>query len=141
MSFFNRTGQALLNSLLGKTSNFGALASAPAIFVGLSSTTPAEDGTNITEPSTGGYARQSTAAVDWNAATLADPSVIDNANAVTFPQATADYLAGANITHFVLFDAVSAGNAIAFAALNTAKPILNGDTPSFPAGDLTLTLD
>lgn len=32
-SFANRTAQALLNSLFGKTSNFGALASAPTIYV------------------------------------------------------------------------------------------------------------
>ena len=59
----------------------------------------------------------------------------------TFAQATADYLSQTNLTHFVLFDAVTAGNPIAFALLTTAKPILNGDTPSFPPGDLTLTLD
>ncbi|MFP3344634.1 hypothetical protein R0J87_19345, partial [Halomonas sp. SIMBA_159] len=32
MSFSNYTNQALLNSLFGKTSNFGALASAPTIY-------------------------------------------------------------------------------------------------------------
>jgi hypothetical protein len=62
MSFFNRTAQALLNSLFGKASNFGALGSAPTLHVGLSSTAPNEDGTGITEPAGGGYARVATVA-------------------------------------------------------------------------------
>lgn len=141
MSFSNRTAQALLNSLFGKTSNFGALASAPTIYVGLSSTAPAEDGTNVTEPSAGGYARVSTAAGDWNIATDADPSVVDNANAIAFPTATANWLAGADITHFVLYDASTSGNVLASGALTTAKAVLSGDTLSFAAGDLEVSLD
>lgn len=141
MSFTQRTAQALLNSLFGKTSNFGALGTAPTIYVALSSTTPTETGGNVTEPSSGAYARVATAAADWNAATNADPSVIDNANAIAFPTATGDWLAGADLTHFVLYDASSAGNALAWGALGTAKPVLNGDTPSFAAGALDVTLD
>lgn len=141
MSFSNYTAQALLNSLFGKTSNFGALASAPTIYVALSSTTPAEDGTNVTEPSGGSYARVATASTDWNAATLADPSLVDNANKISFPTATADWLSGANFTHVALYDAASAGNYLGSGALNTAKPVLNGDTPEFAAGVLDVTLD
>ena len=141
MSFGNRTAEALLNSMFGKTSNFGALASAPTIHVGLSSTTPAEDGTNVTEPSTGSYARVATAAGDWNAATDADPSVLDNLNEIAFPQATADWLAGADLTHAVLYDAATGGNFLGAGALAVAKPVLNGDTAKIPAGDLDVTLD
>lgn len=141
MSFSNYTAQAMLNALFGKTSSFGALATAPTIFVGLSSTAPAEDGTGITEPSAGGYARVATAAVDWNAASLADPAALDNANAVTFPQATADWLVGVNLTDFVLFDAATLGNYLGGAALTVAKPVMNGDTAEFAAGTLDWTLD
>lgn len=141
MSFSNYTAQAVLNALFGKTSAFGALASAPTIYVALSSTTPTETGTNVTEPSGGSYARVATAASDWNAATSADPSVVDNANAIDFPTATADWLTGSNLTHFALYDAASAGNFLGFGALDTAKPVLNGDTASFAAGALDVTLD
>lgn len=141
MSFSNRTAQALLNSLFGKTSNFGALASRPTIYVGLSSTTPAEAGTGVTEPSTGSYARVATAASDWNAATNADPSVVDNASVITFPTATADWLSGANLTYFVLYDASTSGNLLGFGALSSAKPVLNGDTAEFAAGSLDVSLD
>lgn len=135
MSFFNALAQDILDDLFGK----GAF-SPPTIYIGLSSTTPTEAGANITEPSAGAYARITTSAGDWNSATLADPSLIDNALALTFPQASADWLAGADLTHMVAFDAVSGGNAIFFGALTTAKPVLNGDTAEFAAGALDVTL-
>ena len=141
MSLSNYSAQALLNSLFGKTSNFGALASAPTIYVALSSTAPNEDGTNVTEPSGGAYARVSTVAGDWNAATLADPSLVDNLNAITFPKATATWLAGANLTHVALYDAATSGNYLGSGALTVAKPVFIDDTASFPAGDLDITLD
>jgi len=141
MSFSNYTAQALLNSLFGNTSNFGALASVPTIYVGLSSTAPTETGTNVTEPSTGSYARVQTANTDWAAATSADPSVVANDEIVTFPQADADWLAGADLTHFVLYDAATNGNFLGAGALDTAKPVLDGDTASFAVGDLAISLD
>lgn len=141
MSFHNRTAKGLLDTLFGKTSVFGALGTAPVIHVALSSTTPAEDGTNITEEAANAYARDATVAGDWNAATSADPSLIDNLNAITYAQATGDWVSAANLIHFVLFDALTSGNALIFGALGTAKPVLSGDTASFPAGDLNITLD
>ena len=138
MSFANRTAQAMLNSLFGNTSNFGALASAPTIHVALSTTAPAEDGTNVTEPSGNGYARSATAPADWNAATLADPSLVDNANPVAFPQATASWGA---CTHFALYDALTGGNFLGFGVVGTPKTPAANDTPSFPAGSLQVTLD
>lgn len=141
MSLSNYAAQAVLNSLFGKTSAFGALASAPTIHVGLSSTAPTEAGGNVTEPSGGGYARVATAAGDWDAATDADPSVVENANAISFPKATADWLTGADLTHLVLFDAASGGNVLGSAALTTAKAVLDGDTPEFAAGELSVSLD
>lgn len=141
MTFSIRTAQALLNSLFGKTSNFGALASRPTIYVALSSTAPAEDGTNVTEPSSGSYARVATAASDWNAATNADPSVVTNANPISFPAATGNWLSSANLTHFALYDAPTSGNFLGMGALSVAKPVLNGDTASFPASALSVSLD
>lgn len=140
-SFSNYTAQAMLNSLFGKTSAFGALASRPTIYVGLSSTTPTETGTNVTEPSGSGYARVTTAPADWNAATSADPSLIDNLNAITFPTASGNWVASANLTHFVLYDAATVGNFLGFGALTVAKPVLSGDTASFATGALDVTLD
>jgi hypothetical protein len=108
------------------------------LHIGVSSVDPTEDGSGINEPSTGGYARQPTSGADWSAA---DGSGKTNTAVFTFAQASADWVAGANITHFVLFDALAAGNPIAFGALGTPKPVLQDDTASFAAGSLIFTLD
>lgn len=123
----------LLDHQLGKTSY-----TMPTVYVGLSSTTPAKNGTNVTEPSSGSYARVATAGADWNAAASGATS---NANALTFPQATADWLSGTNLTHGVLYDAPTGGNLLAYGAIAVPKAALNGDTINIPAGDLDVTLD
>ena len=135
MSFSQHTAQALLNYMFGKTSNFDTN---PTIHVALSTTAPAEDGTNVTEPVGNAYARVATVAGDWNDATDADPSLLDNLNAITFPQASGSW---GTCTHFALYDALTAGNYLGGAALNTSKTPGDGDTPSFSAGELDVTLD
>jgi hypothetical protein len=132
--------QALLNSFFGKTSALGALASAPTVMIGLSSTKPTPAGANITEPSTGSYARVETAASDWGSATDADPSVIQNSEIITFAQADADWVAGADLTHAVLFDNESPANFLGYGELAAAKPVLNGDTASFGVGDIDVSI-
>jgi hypothetical protein len=109
-------------------------------YIGLSSTTPTEAGANITEPTTGAYARVATTSADWSAASGTAPAVKTNTAAKAFPTATADWLSGASLTYFVLFDASTAGNALAFGLLTTAKNVLNGDTASFAAGAMVLEL-
>lgn len=139
MPFTNRTNKGLLDSLFGKTSVFGALASAPTIHIGASSTTPAADGTNFTEPTTGGYARIATVAGDWNTGTLASPSVLDNVNDEDFPAATADWN-NSPVTHCGLHDASTAGNLLGFGAFSPSRDINNGDTLRIPAGGLDVSL-
>lgn len=143
MPLVNRTHKGLLDSLFGKTSVLGALASAPEIHVALSTTTPAQDGTSVTEP-TGAtvddYARVATAGGDWNAGTDADPAILDNLNVITFPQLTTSGEAWGECTHFVLYDASTAGNVLGWGALSPSKSPTEGDTPSFAAGDLNTQL-
>ena len=133
MSFFNYLENEILDHVTGK-----AAYTSPTVYVGLSSTAPAEDGTNVTEPSTGSYARVTTAPGDWNVAAAGATS---NQLALTFAQATADWLAGADLTHLVAYDAITAGNPLFYGTLTVAKPVLNGDTASFPIGDIDITLD
>lgn len=106
-------------------------------WIGLSSTTPTKTGTNVTEPSTGSYARVQLTAAEMDAA--ASSATTNNADQ-TFPQATADWLGGANLTNMVMYDASSAGNFLAFKSLTVAKPVLNGDTAKFAAGDMDFTI-
>jgi hypothetical protein len=134
--FVDSVEQSLLNHFLTDP----AYTPPATMHIGLSSTTPAEAGTGATEPSGGAYARVSTVAADWSAASGTAPAVKTNTAVKTFPTATADWVAGANLTHFGLWDAATAGNLLAFGALTTAKPVLNGDTASFAAGALILKL-
>jgi hypothetical protein len=122
----------LLDHQLGKTSW-----TMPTVYVALSSTTPTATGTNVTEPSGGSYARVATSGATWNAASAGSTS---NAAAITFPTATADWAAAANMTHGVLYDAATVGNCLGWGALTVAKNCLNGDTMSIAIGGLTVTL-
>ena len=118
------------------------------LYIGLSSTTPTEAGGNITEPSGGSYARQPTvssagANPDWSAASGTAPAVKTNTATFTFPTASADWVAGANLTYAILcasLSGVTTADFIAFGALTTAKPVLNGDTASFAASAITMQL-
>jgi hypothetical protein len=84
-----------------------------------------------TEVSGSAYARQSvTFTISGNTAS--------NTSALEFPTATGSY---GTVTHVGVFDAVSGGNLIAYAALTTSKAIDTGDVLRVPAGDLDITLD
>lgn len=135
MSFTNYTESAMLNSLFGKTSDFGALASAPTIHVALFTSAPNDSGGGA-EASYTGYSRVATAPADWNAS--AGGSSVDNANAITFGECTAG---SESITHFALFDAASAGNMLAYGALNSPLAVSAGIAPEFLAGNLDTSLD
>ena len=131
MSFSDYLENALLDHLFGK-----ATFSAPAnIFIALFTVAPADDGTGGTEVSGGAYARVSTAAADWNAAAA---GLIDNLNAIVFPQATANW---GTVVAFGLYDALTAGNYLGGNNLTTSKAIDTDDTAEFAAGVLDVSLD
>jgi hypothetical protein len=129
-SFADYLEVELLDHLFGKGSY-----TPPTIYVGLSTADPTDDATGLAEPSGNNYARVQTAAADWNAAS---GGATANANAITFNQASGSW---GTITHFALFDAASGGNMLAHGALTASKSVGAGDTPSFAAGDLDVTLD
>ncbi len=129
-SFGDYAENKLLDHITGKTAF-----AMPTAYVALSTADPLDDGSGLAEPSGSGYARVTTVAANWNAASA---GAVDNAQAITFPQATGSW---GTITHFLLYDAASAGNILGHAALSASKAIGNGDTPSFAIGDLDLGLD
>ena len=130
-SFSNFLEIEVLDHIFGKE----AYTPPTHIFIALSTADPGDSGGTISEPSGGSYARKSTDPADWDAAVS---GALDNANAITFVEATASW---GSITHFALFDALSSGNMLAHGALTTGKTIDNGDTASFAAGDLDVSLD
>ncbi len=119
---------------------FGAAAyTAPAtIYVSLHTGDPGETGAS--EATGSGYARKD---VTNNATNFPAAASGAKANgvAVTFAAATGDWSTAANMTYFGLWDASTAGNFLGGGALIVAKPVLSGDTPSFPVGDIDITLD
>lgn len=122
----------VLEHITGKTAY-----TIPTVYVGLSSTTPLINGTGATEPSGGAYARVPTSGTDWGTAAA---GVIANATTLSFPTATADWVAGANLTYVVLYDAATLGNLVGFGAITVPQPVLNGNTAAIPVGDITITL-
>lgn len=123
------------NEILDHAMMQGSYTMLSNIWVGLSTANPTDDASGLAEPSGNGYARVSTDAADWDAAS---GGTLDNANAITFPEATGSW---GTVTHFALFDAASGGNMLAHGALGTSKSITSGDTPQFAAGDLDVSLD
>lgn len=109
-------------------------------YLALSTTTPTEAGGNFTEPSSGAYARVSSAPADWNAATGTAPAVTTNGNALVFPTASGTWSAGADMTHWGLFIASSGGTVRIWGALDVARPVLAGDTPTANSSALRVQL-
>lgn len=132
---FQWVRSALLNHLFGK-----ATMTPPAIYLGLSSTTPGDDGSNITEPVGNGYVRLATAASDWTVASDDDPCVITNVNAFTFARALGTWLGESKLTHGILFDSITGGTPIGCGTLEVQKPIYTADTAQYPAGSITITM-
>lgn len=128
----------LENELLDHVWGNAAFSPAATLYVGLSTTTPNDDGTNITEPSGGAaYARVAVTnnATNWPAASGGAKS---NGIAIDFPTATGSW---GTVTHFFVADAGAGGNIYGSGALTVAKTIDSGDTASFAIGDLDITLD
>ena len=129
-SFADYWENEILDHLFGKGSY-----TPPTIYVGLSTADPADDATGLAEPSGNSYVRASTTGADWN---VASGGTLDNANDITFPEASGSW---GTITHFALFDAASGGNILAHGSLSVSKSIGSGDTAKFAAGDLDVSLD
>lgn len=134
MSFSDYTEDAVLNSLFGKTSSFGALASRPTLYAALFTVAPSDAGGG-TEAAYTSYARVATAVSDWNAAVS---GTVDNANAIVFPTATGG---SETVTHFGVYDAATNGNLIAWGALSSSLAVSNNITPEFAAGAFDVSLD
>jgi len=129
-SFADYWENEILDHLFGKGSY-----TPPTIYVGSSTSNPGDDASGLAEPGGNSYARVATAGTDWNAAS---GGTIDNANEISFPEASGSW---GTLTHFALFDAASGGNMLAHGSLSVSKSISSGDTVKFAAGNLDISLD
>ena len=128
MSFANFLETEILDHVFG-----GNAYTAPGtLYLALHTANPDEDGSGA-EVSTSGtaYARQTVAfTVSGNTATTSA--------AVEYATATANF---GTVTHVGVWDASTAGNLLAYAALTSSKVIETGDVFRVPAGDLDISLD
>lgn len=125
--------QAMLNGVF----NDPAYTPPATRYIALSTTTPADDGTNFTEPVGNAYARVATTAADWGAASGTAPAVKSNSVALTFPTATGSW---GTITWFGIFDALTGGAPKWTGTLSVAKTVGVNDTPQFAIGQMVLEL-
>jgi hypothetical protein len=127
----------LENKLLDHVFGGGDYARPATLYIGLSTTTIADGGTNITEPSGNGYARVAVTnnATNWPAASA---GVKSNGTPITFPAATGSW---GTITDFFISDADTGGNILAFGALAAAQAVASGETINFAVGALDISLD
>jgi len=126
MSFSNYLETELLDHVFAGN----AYTSPSSVYVGLFTSSPT-DADSGTEVSGGSYVRKAgTFTVSGNTATTS--------GAIEWPTATASW---GTITHIGIYDASSAGNLLAWAALTASKTIASGDVFRIPAGDIDITLD
>lgn len=115
-----------------------ATQTARTTYLALLSAAPTDASTlvSMTEITTAGYSRQS---VTWGAPT-GDPASTANTNVLTFGPFSAD---PPNVTHCALVSAATgtAGDFIMWWALTVAKDAANGESITFAASALTMTLD
>lgn len=136
MSFVNDLENAVLDALLGAS----ATLLGGSVDIALSTTDPGEDGSGITEPSGGAYARVTVTnnGTNFPAAASGEKS---NGAAITFPSATGDW---GTISHWALYDSGTLkiyGELDDGAGTPTTREVLSGDVFSFPVGQLRITLD
>lgn len=123
MPFTTYTANKILDHIHGKASY-----TAPSVYIGLSTTTPALGGTGVTEPSGSAYARVATSAATWGSAAS---GATTNAAAITFPTATGSW---GTVTYVVAYDASTAGNLLWYSSI-TSQAIASGVTASIAIGD------
>ena len=113
-----------------------AFTPAATLYIGLSTTTIADDGTNITEPSGNNYAR---VAVTNNATNFPASSggAKSNGVGITFPTPSGSW---GTVTDFFISDADTGGNIYGADALAAPQTIGSSNIVSFAIGDLDFSL-
>lgn len=127
------TTQYFLNIVAGNVYNTETGTALPTqYFIGLSTTAPNINGTNVTEPTGSGYARM-------ELTNLSAPSggVVTNTASIDFPESTASW---GTTTHFVIYDALTNGNLLQYGPLSTPRSIEPATIMSIPANYLNLSV-
>lgn len=117
MPMTNYLRKALGDEALGKV----AFTMPAAVYMGLHTADPGDNGSLAAEVAGGSYARVETTS-KMSAVTLAT-GIASNSAEIAFASPTADW---GTITHVSISDAISAGNMLYREALTTPRAVLNG---------------
>ena len=93
------------------------------IFLALSTADFTEDGSGAAEPVGDNYARTN---ISTMFGTVAASRVISNDGLITCPTASGDW---GTITHWAIFDAITAGRLLCYGAFAVGKAVGDGQTP------------
>lgn len=111
-------------------------------YLGLSTTTPANDGTGFSEPTGGSYARVAIPndTANWPAAVTADGVTRkENGAKFTFPDPTGTW---GQVTHWGLFLTSTGGTPEIHQAIDASIAPKSGNTPvEFDVGQIYITVD
>lgn len=125
-----------LNCVAGNLFHTKTTPAIPAqYYIGLSTTTPAIDGTGVTEPSTdAGYKR-------LLLTDLSEPAdgLITNENDINFDESTASW---GTITHYVIYNSSGAdsGDLLMYGALSTPRSVETATIMTIKSGYLKLSV-
>ena len=114
---------------------FGKTGTVPEnYYIGVSTSNPA---TTATEPTGNGYARKSVANSSANF-NNASNGVVTNKADISFAESTG---AGwGTVTHYVVYDAASAGNLLEYGELSVSRTVEAGTTLTIKAGQMSFTV-
>ncbi len=133
MSFY--AADRVDNKLFGNVT----LTQPATLYFGLSTTTPARDGSNVTEPNgSTGYARVALSNGDkTNFTTASGTGSVTTLTAVTFPESTASQ---GVLTYGVIYDALTSGNLWFYDVLTPSRTVDINTTLYYSAGALTFNV-
>jgi hypothetical protein len=123
------------------TTNAAAMGNAPAaLYIGLFSATPLEDGTGGTEVTSALIGSATRPAITLTAATASDVTTLKNGSNFVFVASAAG---AANVTHFAIFDAATGTTNMLYkgAITNGPKAVAATDEVRFNANAFVITID
>jgi len=118
----------------------GSLPLGTNFWVTLSTADPGQNGQSIAEPVGNGYAAVATVPADWSDPSLANPSVMNNANIVDFGTATGPW---GLLTHYAVWNHATLraeANFMGQKALTTSMSPVATNPVSFPIGAIVINL-
>lgn len=103
------------------------------LFLGLSNTAPALDGSGVTEPVSGGYRR-----VELTNLSTPENGVVTNSKPIYFDESTESW---GLVTHYGVFDAESGGNLLIYGKLNPSHTVDESTIMTIRAGALKFAVE